>query len=165
MTYMNDDDEEERITPVGLARYSYEYIEAANVVDETIGDKNPYLRISPVPAYYLAKHGIELILKSFLRFKGVSVEELRREFGHDLKRTLQKARELGLDDHIRLSQKDNDALDMLIALDDEQGLRYIRTGPKQFPSWAIVYPVAVRLHQAVAPLVGYHSFTAYVTGS
>ena len=164
MTFRNDDDEE-RITPIGLARFAYEYIEAANVVDETIGAKEAYVRTSCVPAFYLAKHGIELTLKSFLRFKGVSVEELRREFGHDLKRALQKARELGLDDHIQLSRNENDALDVLIALDDEQGLRYIRTGPKQFPSWAIVYPVAVRLHQAIAPLVGYHSFSAYVTRS
>lgn len=158
-------DDEVRTTAIGLARYAYEYIEAASVVDKTIGERTEHQRISPIPAYFLAKHGIELTLKSFLRHTGITVRELRGKFSHDLNKCLRKAKELGLSAHINLSENDMKAFRMLIALDDAQGLRYIQTGFKQFPSWAIVYPLAVRLHQAVAPLVGYHSFTAYVANS
>lgn len=45
-----------------------------------------------------------------------------------------------------------------LGLNDGHGLRYIRTGMKQFPLWSIVEPLAVRLHQVVAPMVGYRSF-------
>ena len=53
---------------------------------------------------------------------------------------------------------------MLAELNRGHGLRYIQTGYKQFPSWAIVEPLAVRLHQAIAPIVGYHSFTVRFGG-
>jgi hypothetical protein len=74
--------EEDRTTAVGLARYAYEYIEAAMLVEHN--DPTPS-HISPVPAYFLALHGIELTLKSYLRHKGVTAKELRgQKYGHDL---------------------------------------------------------------------------------
>ena len=48
------------------------------------------------------------------------------------------------------------SLRMLADLNQGHGLRYIRTEEKQFPLWSIVYPLAARLHQAVAPAVGYN---------
>jgi hypothetical protein len=47
---------------------------------------------------------------------------------------------------------------LLQQLNQFQGLRYIKAGAKVFPSWAIVEPLAVRLHQAVAPLAGFKTF-------
>jgi hypothetical protein len=51
------------------------------------------------------------------------------------------------------------AMLMLIEINKHRALRCIRTGFRRFPSWAIVEPLAVRLHQAVAPLAGYKIFT------
>ena len=148
----------------GFARYAFEYIEAAQVVDETIGRREGYEIVSPVPAYYLAMHGIELTLKAFLRYHGVEARSLRnpKEYGHDLHACFRKAKELGLLDIYKMREGDEKAMRLLIELNEHQGLRYVRTGWKEFPSWAIVKPLAVRLHQAVAPLVGHKTFTGHI---
>jgi len=149
-------DEEHRTTARGLARYAYEYIEAAILVERN--DPRP-THISPIPAYFLALHGIELTLKSFLRHKGVSARELRgSKYGHDLHACHRKAKELGLLNLFQEHPNDIDAMRMLVGLNEHQALRYIQTGMKQFPLWSLVEPLAVRLHQAVAAEVGYESF-------
>lgn len=152
--------EDDRTTATGLARYAYQYLDAAMLVDEHHGARAGHEFVSPIPAYYLALHSIELTLKAFLRHKGLTVRELRsRKYGHDLRACYRKAKELGLLGTFKMRAADLRALLMLIALSEDNGLRYIRTGFKQFPSWAVVEPFAVRLHQAVAPRVGYKSFT------
>ena len=157
-TFTTDEDEY-RTTATGLARFAYEYIDAAMLVDERHGQRPGFEHISPVPAYFLAMHGIELTLKAFLRHKGVEAKMLRsRELGHDIRACYRKAKELGLRDVFRMRADDLRAMLLLLQLNNFQGLRYIRTGYQRFPSWAIVEPFAVRLHQSVAPMVGYHSF-------
>ncbi|MGP8434194.1 hypothetical protein ACT2FY_36660 [Paraburkholderia fungorum] len=69
-------DDDDRTTATGLARYAYEYIEAALVVETEHSDKYPGDQISPMPAYFLAHHGIELTLKAYLRHVSVTVREL-----------------------------------------------------------------------------------------
>lgn len=151
--------DEDRTTAIGLARYAYEYIDAARLVDERHGARKGHEFISPIPAYFLASHGIELTLKSFLRHHGITARELSsRKYGHDLRACYRKAKELGLKTVFKMHSNDMRAMLMLIELNENHELRYIRTGYKRFPSWAIVEPFAVRLHQAVAPLVGYRSF-------
>lgn len=65
-----------------------------------------------------------------------------------------QAKELGLHDVFKEMPIDADAMRMLVGLNEQQGLRSIKTGMKHFPLWSIVEPLAVRLHQAVAHLVG-----------
>lgn len=149
--------DEERTTATGLARYAYEYIEAAMLVERN--DPTP-THISPIPAYFLALHGIELTLKAYLRHKGLTAKELRgQKYGHDLHACHRKAKELGLLSLFKELPSDADAMRMLVGLNEHQGLRYIKTGMKHFPLWSLVEPLAVRLHQAVAPEVGYKSFS------
>lgn len=158
--------EENRTTAIGLARYALEYIEAARVVDEAHAHKSPGDMISPIPAYFLAYHGIELTLKSFLRHNGVTVRQLgSRTYGHDLHSCYRKAKELGLLGIFNVTQNDIDAIDMLAGLNQGHGLRYIKTGTKMFPLWSLVNSLAVRLHQAVAPTVGYKTFAVDISGS
>ena len=161
-TGSNDDD---RTTAVGLARYAFEYIEAALLVDEHDADARPGNQISPVPAYFLALHGIELTLKSYLRHQGVPLRELRsKKYGHDVHACYRKSKELGLLHRFSEQTADVDGLRLLIDLNNDHGLRYIKTGSKQFPLWSLVAPLAVRLHQAVAPLVGCKTFTSAFGG-
>jgi len=159
-------DEEDRTTAIGLARYAYEYLDAAVLVDEHHGTRPGHEFISPIPAYYLASHAIELTLKAFLRHRGVPVRQLRssRYYGHDLRACYRKAKELGLSDIFKVRSDDLRALWLLIQLNEKHELRYIRTGAKRFPSWAIVEPLAVRLHQVVAPYVGYRRTFTKVYG-
>lgn len=158
--------EDDRTTAIGLARYAYEYIEAALLVDDHAADKKPEIQVSPIPAYFLALHGIELTLKSYLRHNGVPLRDLRSNalFGHDVHACYRKAKELGLLERFKEQPADVNAMRMLIDLNDHQGLRYIKTGAKQFPFWSLVAPLAVRLHQAVAPVVGYKTFTSAFGG-
>ena len=159
-----DSDEDERTTAVGLARYAYEYIDAARLVDERDTERHPGNQISPMPAYFLAAHGIELTLKAYLRHKGVTVRELSGKLGHDLHACYRKSKELGLLGIFKEHAKDVDAMRMLVDLNRDQGLRYIKTGVKHFPLWSLVDPLAVRLHQAVAPVVGYLTFSVAFGG-
>ena len=150
------DADEERTTAIGLARYAYEYLEAAILVDKTIGERPGFEIVSPIPAYFLALHSIELSLKAFLRHHGVTARELRsKKYGHDIRACYRKAKELGLRNHFKMRADDMRAMLMLIDMNADHALRYIKTGYRRFPSWAIVEPFAVRLHQAIAPHVGF----------
>jgi hypothetical protein len=48
------------------------------------------------PRYFLLSHSIELTLKAFLAARGKTSVELRKEFGHDLKKLLKEAINCGL---------------------------------------------------------------------
>jgi hypothetical protein len=147
-----------KTTAIGLARYAMEYLEAAITVDQTMGLRKEYALVSPIPAYFLLTHALELTLKAYLRHAGLTVEQLgSKDLGHDLAALYAKARELGLDALHVLTAEDAEAFDMLVVVNEFHQLRYIQTGFKTFPFWAVVEPLAVRLHQAVAPLVGYKS--------
>lgn len=151
-----DAERNSRTTAIGLARYAKEYLEAAIVVDQELGKRKKYATISPIPAYFLLTHGIELTFKAYLRHAGLSVEDLLK-VGHDLKSLYAKARELGLDALHQMTADDTEAFQLLVDVNEFHQLRYIQSGFKTFPLWSIAEPLAVRLHQAVAPKVGYES--------
>lgn len=155
-----DAERNSKTTAIGLARYAKEYLEAAIVVDKEMGKETTFARVSPMPAYFLLTHGIELTLKSYLRHVGLTVEQLgARNLGHNLKALLARACELGLTDLYQLTAEDAEAFELLVALNEFHQLRYIQSGFKTFPLWGVAEPFAVRLHQAVAPKVGYESLT------
>lgn len=153
-----DPERNSRTTAIGLARYAKEYLEAAIVVVQEMGSKKDHVTISPIPAYFLLTHGLELTLKAYLRHAGLTVEELAK-VGHNLKALYAKACELGLDGLYQLTAEDAEAFELLVEVNEFHQLRYIQTGFKTFPLWGIAEPFAVRLHQAIAPKVGYESLT------
>lgn len=129
-----DADRNSRTTAIGLARYAKEYLEAAIVVDQQMGSRKEHARVSPIPAYFLLTHALELTLKAYLRHAGMSVEQLgARDLGHDLGALYAKARELGLDAVHQMTADDAQAFDMLVAVNEFHQLRYIQTGFKTFP--------------------------------
>lgn len=155
-----DAERNSRTTAIGLARYAKEYLAAAIVVDQEMGKGKVYAHVSPMPAYFLLTHGIELTLKAYLRHMGLTVEQLgARDLGHNLKALYARACELGLNDLYQLTAEDVEAFDLLVAVNEFHQLRYIQTGFKTFPFWSVAEPFAVRLHQAVAPKVGFESLT------
>ena len=46
-------------------------------------------------SYYLCAHSLELAFKCYLHRKGVSLDELKRDYGHDLVKALSKAKQFG----------------------------------------------------------------------
>jgi hypothetical protein len=151
----------ERTTAIGLARFAYEYIDAAMLVDDAKGQFGLLSQASYTPAYFLALHGIELCLKSYLLHKGVDVESLGKKYGHKLSKCLIDSNKLGLEAIFEMNDDDRKAFELLIELNRGNQLRYIQTGFKTYPLWSIVEPLAVRLHQAVAKEVGYRSFNKH----
>ena len=115
-----------------------------------------------MPAYYNAMFGIELTLKAYLRSRGVTVRALSRDFGHDLRKCYRKAKELGLGDIYRPTLDDLRAMHLLMEMNSGHRLRYIVTGAIGIPSWGIVEPSAVTLHQIIAPLVGSSTFNVRI---
>lgn len=75
-----------------------------------------------------------------------------------------KSKELGLKETFKMRADDLRAFLMLLELNEFQGLRYIRSGYKRFPTWGIVEPFAVRLHQSVSKGVGAQSFDVIFSG-
>ena len=59
-------DDSSRTTPVGLARYSVEFFEAAKCTDEKMGRRDGYEVSAPIPVMFLVGQSIELSLKAYL---------------------------------------------------------------------------------------------------
>jgi hypothetical protein len=137
-----------------MARYAAEFLRASLAADDGMGKGREYDFIAPVPVMYLAGHAIELALKSYLLHGGVTLQQLRRRFGHDLGKCFRKAKELGLLDHAKFEEAELGAFHVLDALYSTKQLEYIVTGAKEFPMFGPIQSFARKLNEAVAPLVG-----------
>jgi hypothetical protein len=143
-----------RTTPLGMVRYSHEFMEAALAVDEKIGIRPGFEIVAPIPALYLVGHSIELSLKAYLLQQGVQLGELRH-FGHNLHACLRKAKELGLLNHVQFSSQEEGAFEILDNLYSTKQLEYIVTGPKQFPVFGLIELFAAKLFNAISIIVGF----------
>ncbi|GMV60476.1 MAG: hypothetical protein AMXMBFR72_35640 [Betaproteobacteria bacterium] len=148
-------DDPERTTSIGMARYAIDFFEAALAADDKLGDKPGYEIIAPIPVMFLVGQAIELALKAFLLKKGVELRKLRHNFGHDLHRSLRKAKELGLADVVALSAEEESVLALLDALYSTKQLQYIVTGAKTFPVFGPLEAVGRKLVYGIAPVAGY----------
>jgi len=77
------------------------------------------------PVQFLYSHAIELFLKALVRQEH-SVETLKDQFGHSIKRLLAEAETLGL----VVPCEDRDVLAIMENTDVLLQMRYIKTGPK-----------------------------------
>lgn len=148
-------DDLERTTPVGLARYACEFLEAALAADEKMGNKKGYEIVAPIPVMFLVGQSIELALKAFLLSKGVELRKLRRDYGHELHRSLRKAKELGLFDMVTLSDEELSVIELLDELYSSKQLQYIVTGAKTFPVFGPLEKAALKLAHSIGAAVGY----------
>lgn len=157
MTKTSLHDDPERTTSIGMARYATEFFEAALAADDKLGKKTGYEIVAPIPVMFLVGQAIELALKAYLLAKGVEPRELRRDFGHELRRSLRKAKELGLADVVPLSDEEEGILGLLDALYSTKQLQYIVTGAKTFPVFGPLESIARKLVYGIAPIAGYPS--------
>jgi hypothetical protein len=145
----------QRTTPLGMIRYSHEFMEAALAVDEKMGSKPGFEIVAPIPALYLLGHSIELSLKAYLLSQGVTLRQVRN-LNHDLHACMRKAKELGLFSHAQFTGPEEGALEILNGLYSTKQLEYIVTGAKQFPLFGLVELFSARLFNAVAGIVGFN---------
>ena len=104
------------ISPLEFVSYSEDFYEA--FISHT--SDRPY---SPAK-YYLAARSLELSFKAFLRLKGISGEELKNNFGHNLNIILKKCKELGISDYIGLTNEDEVSVKYLNFWYFRKGLEY-----------------------------------------
>ena len=147
-------DDPTRTTSLGMARYGYEFIEAAFSVDADIGRKDGFEIISPIPVLYLLGHGIELSLKAYLLEHGSTLSELKA-LGHNLSRSFDKANEHDLHQLVSFEEGQLSAFKILDELYSTKQLEYIVTGAKQFPIFGPLQLFSVKLFNAVAGSVGF----------
>jgi len=145
----------ERTTSIGMARYATEFFEAALAAHDKLGKRVGDDIVAPIPAIFLVGQAIELALKAYLLAKGVELPKLRRNYGHELHRSLRKAKELGLVDVVALSAEEEGVLGLLDALYSTKQLQYIVTGAKTFPVFGPLESVARKLIYGIAPVAGY----------
>lgn len=148
---MNEDD---RTNEIGLARFAREYYDSAVAADEVVGSRPGYEHVAPAPVMHLVAQSIELALKAFLRWKGVSLKGVVR-LGHDLDACLSEANKHGLARYVELSQEERDLFSLISKLHTSTELRYIRTGAKQLPIFGPLQTLAKRILDAICPAVGY----------
>ena len=129
-------DEDERVTALGLFHSAHSYAMSAIVLKKA----DISIIRSDDPIRFLYTHAIELYLKSFLRLKGVTVQQLRsREFGHRISVLRSKAQEFGL----QLKHFEEEQLDLL---DDGIRDRYPEIGFRTILSEDALWQLCSKLH-------------------
>jgi len=146
-----------RTTAIGMVRYAVEFMQAALAADDGMGNRARNEVVAPIPVMFLVGQAIELALKAYLLSQGVPLRQLRREYGHELHRSLRKAKELGLGKIVAISADDEYVLSLLDDLYASKQLQYIVTGAKIFPVFGPLERVALQLIHAVGTSVGYRT--------
>lgn len=146
-----------RTTAVGLARYAIEFYEAAVVADEGLEDRPEFIRVASVPILFLTAHAIELILKSYLRHRGYTLDQILR-LRHNLKKAWKAAVTHEVEKIVVLNQDDLEVLRLISDLHSSTQLRYIVTGAKTVPTFGALQELAEKLLNAIGPAVGYRSY-------
>jgi hypothetical protein len=148
-------DDPERTTPIGLCRYACEFMEAALATDGKMGNREGFEITAPVPVLFLVGQSIELVLKAYLLSRDVPLRKLRYDYGHNLHRSLRKAKELGLSELVELRPDELETIEVLDRLYSSKQLQYIVTGSKVFPVFGPLQRAALRLLHAIGTDVGF----------
>lgn len=148
-------DNPNRTTPIGLCRYACEFMEAAIAADSKMGRRDGFEIVAPIPVLFLVGQSIELALKAFLLSRGVPLRKLRYDYGHNLHRSLRKAKELDLSALVTLSPEELATIEVLDVLYSSKQLQYISTGAKTFPMFGPLQSAALRLLHAIGSDVGF----------
>lgn len=121
--------EENRTTSFGLLIYADEYFHAYHTLVMSKEHRWPKQVLA-----FLFCHGVELSLKSFLRNKGVSVNNLIGKYGHDLNKLVDECKHQGIDDYHIFTDEDWAKISALNQLYKNKEFEYIVSGIKPFPA-------------------------------
>lgn len=87
---------------------------------------------APIPVYFLFLHAVESALKSYLYFRGLDEDELRK-FGHNLEATWQAAMERGICKISSECQELRDCIEIINPIYRGIELDYFYPGRKRLP--------------------------------
>jgi hypothetical protein len=143
-----------KTTPLGMIRYSHEFMEAALAVDNKMGNEPGFELVAPIPAFYLIGHSIELSLKAFLLSQKITLVQTKK-LSHDIKGSLRKAKEVGLLTYAEFTNQEVAAFELLHDLYSTKQFEYIVTGRKMFPVFGLVESFSAKLFNSVATVIGF----------
>src|SRR5690349_15675649 len=88
-------DGDDRSKPIGILLFGESFLKAARHLQKSTEDHSLKLRFD-APVYNLYAHAIELMLKAYLRTKGVTIEDLETIYGEDLEKLYTECTYYGL---------------------------------------------------------------------
>ena len=95
------------------------------------------------PIYYLFLHAVELSLKAYLRqVEAATMAELRREYGHNISKLIDKAIDKNLCSHCSLNETQIKVLDALSDIYSKKDFEYFRLGFYSLPNIQLVAATA-----------------------
>jgi hypothetical protein len=147
-----DEEITDRSPPIALFLSGESFLISARHLDAAVEAKALRLRFE-MPIYYLYSHAVELVLKSFLRAKGLTADNLKDRFGHGLVRLYGACRERGLILNPIAAAIVDDMVAMLADLGRNHEFRYVTTGAKTYPTLPAVRDICEALFVAVRPIV------------
>jgi hypothetical protein len=141
----------DRSPPIGMFLSGESFFKAAQHLHHAY--EAGELRLSfDMPVYYLYCHAFELILKAFLRAKGVSAHRLAsREFGHKLQVLWDACVAEGLQSNPFADGFIGQTIELLDPFARNFEFRYLKLGFKQLPTLTDVRSAVADLIAAVKP--------------
>lgn len=150
-------DDPTRTTPRGLITYAKSYRNASLIIYEKLKIEERYKKIASEPVMYLIAHSMELSLKAFLLYEGIDLKDLKnqRKYGHNLINCIKKAKELGLEEIVKVDDLEIAALEILNNLYSAKELNYIVTGYKRYPVFGPLETLSKKLLIGIGNKIGY----------
>jgi hypothetical protein len=114
--------DDESFKSVGFLRYAREYFDCAKTLKELKSERFGFVFVPPKPALYCLIQSVELTVKAFLLYRGVSLDALgKKSLGHRQIKLYAEARKKGLppQSNLRLS-----AIRLMQYANENHRLRY-----------------------------------------
>lgn len=127
------------VTPYGIWRYGNDYRMASVYVLIQYPDQ-PF-----VPYLSLLGQSIELLLKAFLMAQGVTLIELKKNFGHDIKALVAEARKHGIESKVTLTNAHWATIELMSDEYKYKRYHYIKVGQMLVPDLQLGHEAAERL--------------------
>ena len=130
------------LSPLGFFRYAKEFYSASESYKPGDG-------FSPV-RYYLYCHSLELLFKVYLLTHGVTKDQLRYRFGHNLSKVLRKSKKLGIENILKINDEEEQNVKLANDYYNKKGFEYFHvvpaaTGYKDLPDLVILKRLTEKL--------------------
>lgn len=135
--------------PIGWFNYGCSYLDAAEHLVRAIEQGQLTLRFDS-PVSFLVGHGLELLIKAYLRSAGMTDAQVER-IGHNLQTLLSTAAARNLDFELTELEQGHVALLNRDFGGRPYAVRYLRTGAKQVHDDRVVLAAARRLEHHIRP--------------
>ncbi len=138
----------ENTSPMGFLSFSKEYLQAALLLEKHTKKGTSEL---VMVKYYLLGHSIELVLKSYLKYKEFEYDGLKK-IGHDLKRLCREAEKNNIADIFDISLCRSEIL-LLNDSYSRKELEYIRVGFSSYPKFNVLAFISATLIAHIGELI------------